>query len=568
MNPIEKTKWYKDAVIYEIYPRSFCDSDGDGIGDLKGIISKLDYLKDLGVTAVWLAPCYKTANADNGYDISDYRDINPEYGTLDDWKEMLAQMHARGIKLIMDLVVNHSSDEHHWFQESRKSKDNPYRDYYIWRKGKGKNGKKPPNNWTSRFGGPAWKYDETTGEFYMHLWSEKQPDLNWDNPAVRKEVADIVNYWLDLGVDGFRCDVITYISKVVRADGTIPDGKRRGFSRGDEMFLHGPHAHEYLHELYQETFAHYDCMTVGEAAGVTLEQGILYTGEDREELDTIFTFDHVKWDMLFNLIPRNPEFVKFKKAFADWQNALKGKGWNSLYLENHDQPRSVERFCPDPGDNYDKAAKMLALSYMLLQGTPYVYEGQELGLKNYHFESVSELRDPLALNILGIIKKIPLPGLKKMFLKVMNVRSRDHSRNPIPWNSTPKAGFSDGEPWIPYNPRNEGLDAETELNDPDSILNFYKKVIAFRKGNELIKNGSFKENYSGSKEIWCYERWWRGDRLFVLCNFTNKEVAFSAPKDYVTTACELKLHNYGWDRPELPESLTLRPYEAMAYLLK
>ena len=283
-----KTRWYKDAVVYQIYPRSFCDSDGDGIGDIRGIISKLDYLQALGITAVWLSPCYKSPNADNGYDISDYRDIMEDFGTMKDWKEMISGMHERGIRLIMDLVVNHTSDEHYWFKESRKSKDNPYRDYYIWRKGRGKNGKKPPNNWTSRFGGSAWKYDRTTGEWYMHLWAEKQPDLNWDNPKVREEVQNLVKFWLDLGVDGFRCDVITYISKVVNPDGTIPDGKYRVGIRGDEMFTHGPHIHEYLHELYEKVLSKYDCMTVGEAANVTLKEALLYTGEGREELATLF----------------------------------------------------------------------------------------------------------------------------------------------------------------------------------------------------------------------------------------------------------------------------------------
>ncbi|HOB63642.1 MAG TPA: alpha-glucosidase, partial [Clostridia bacterium] len=330
-----RTRWYKDAFIYQIYPRSFCDSNGDGVGDIRGIISKLDYLKELGVNAVWLSPCYKSPNDDNGYDISDYRDIMDEFGTLEDWKEMVAGMHERGIKLIMDLVVNHTSDEHPWFIESRKGKDNPYRDYYIWRKGKGKDGKKPPNNWTSRFGGSAWEYDEASGEWYLHLFTKKQPDLNWDNPKVRKEVQDIVRYWLDLGVDGFRCDVITYISK---REG-LPDGKFNIGAVGDEHFTHGPNIHKYLNELFTEVLSKYDCMTVGEAAGVTIEQAQLYTDESRGELDTVFMFEHVEVDRYFRMFPKKLSLPRLKAVFAKWQLGLRDKGWNSLYYENHDQPR-------------------------------------------------------------------------------------------------------------------------------------------------------------------------------------------------------------------------------------
>lgn len=557
-----RTRWYKDAFIYQIYPRSFCDSNGDGVGDIRGIISKLDYLKELGVNAVWLSPCYKSPNDDNGYDISDYRDIMDEFGTLEDWKEMVAGMHERGIKLIMDLVVNHTSDEHPWFIESRKGKDNPYRDYYIWRKGKGKDGKKPPNNWTSRFGGSAWEYDEASGEWYLHLFTKKQPDLNWDNPKVRKEVQDIVRYWLDLGVDGFRCDVITYISK---REG-LPDGKFNIGAVGDEHFTHGPNIHKYLNELFTEVLSKYDCMTVGEAAGVTIEQAQLYTDESRGELDTVFMFEHVEVDRYFRMFPKKLSLPRLKAVFTKWQLGLRDKGWNSLYYENHDQPRSLKRFTGDYGNLRKEAAKMLAISLYMQQGTPYVYQGQEIGMTNYPFKSLDEHKDVVIRYVrkaLGVFE----PLLRKVVLKVMNIRGRDNARTPMQWSAQENAGFTSGTPWINVNPNYKEINVEAELADPDSILNFYKKLIAFRKNNDIIKYGNYKENYASHKDIYCYERWWHGEKLFVLCNFKNKPVEFKATKDLAYETCELKLHNYGYDRTA-PEDMVLRPYEAMVFLIK
>lgn len=556
-----QTKWYKDAVIYQIYPRSFKDSDGDGIGDLKGITEKLDYLKELGVNAVWLSPCYKSPNADNGYDISDYRDIMDDFGTLSDWEEMVEGMHARGIKLIMDLVVNHTSDEHKWFVESRKSKDNPYRDYYIWRKGRGKDGKKPPNNWTSRFGGKAWEYDEQTGEWYMHLWAVKQPDLNWDNPKVRQEVQDLVKYWLDKGVDGFRCDVITYISKDVQPDGNIPDGKWNPIAVGDEHFLHGPHIHEYLRELNDKVLSKYDCMTVGEAAGVTIEQGLLYTGEDRHELDTVFQFEHVECDMFMQVIPKKFDLRKLKKVNARWQNGLHGKGWNSLYYENHDQPRSLRRFAGNYGDKREQAAKMLAVSYQLLQGTPYVYEGQEIGMDNFKFKSVDEMRDQLALNIYGMLN-IPVLRifLKPLFIAIMNKRSRDHGRTPMQWNAGKNAGFSTATPWIPVNPSYKDINVEAALADTNSIFYFYKELIAFRKGNDVIKYGDYTDLLPDDKDLYVYKREYNGKTVLAVCNFKNKVIPFTCPMD--VSKAELVLHNYSVDRMN---GEVLLPYETRVY---
>lgn len=562
MNDV-KTYWYKDAVVYQIYPRSFCDSNGDGIGDLRGIISKADYLADLGVDAVWLSPCYRTPNDDKGYDISDYRDINPEFGTLDDWKEMVAELHKRNIRVIMDLVVNHCSDEHFWFQEAKKSKDNPYRDYFIWRRGRGKDGKKPPNNWTSRCGGSAWMYDETTDEWFLHLWSKKEPDLNWENPKLREEVHDIVRYWLDLGCDGFRCDVITYLSKTYNPDGTIPNGKWRFALRGDELFLHGPRIHEFLRELNEKVLSRYDCMTVGEATGVTVEQGILYTGEDRKELDTLFQFDHVESDAVLHVIPKWFSLPKFKAAMSRWQTGMYNKGWNALYYENHDQPRSLPRFTGKFGERRKEAAKMLAMSLFFMQGTPYVYEGQELGMSNYKFKSVSEMDDNFAIAYYNIVKRVIGPFAKPLFMYVMNRRSRDQGRFPMAWSSGENAGFTTGKPWLLIHPDFTEINVESEAADETSVLNFYKKLIAYRKGNEIIRNGTFREYFKKHRSLYVYEREYDGKRLLLILNFKNKNVPFKLPKGYSFNNAKVVMSNY--DNVRKLEETTLMPYEAIAF---
>lgn len=556
-----KTRWYKDSFVYQIYPRSFCDSNGDGIGDIQGIISKLDYLKDLGITAVWLSPCYKSPNDDNGYDISNYRDIMDEFGTLDDFKEMVKGMHERNIKLVMDLVVNHTSDEHDWFKNSRISLDNPYRDYYIWRKGRGKNGKKPPNNWTSRFGGSAWEYDSTTKEWYLHLFTKKQPDLNWDNPKVRQEVRDICNYWFNLGVDGFRCDVITYISK---KEG-LPNGKFNLLARGDEHFTHGPNIHNYLTELNRESWSKYDTMIVGEAAGVTIDQALLYTAEERNEMDCVFQFEHAEANYWMHIFPLKFDLRKIQRVFSRWQFGLMQKGWNALYLENHDQARSIDTYAPGYGNKREQAAKMLAIAIFMQQGTPFVYQGEEIGMTNFPFKSFDECQDVVVQNIRKMLS--PFDKLfEKTALKILRKRSRDNARTPMQWDLSENAGFSSGNPWIKVNPNFTEINVEKDKANPDSILNFYKKLISFRKGNDLIINGAFKENYVGSKDILCFERWFHGERLLVICNFKNKDVFFKSPMDAAYLESKLELHNYSYDRPVL-QSLTLRPYEAMVYRL-
>ena len=559
-NKITRTRWYKDAVVYQIYPRSFCDSNGDGIGDLRGIISKLDYLKELGITCVWLSPCYKSPNDDNGYDISDYRDIMDEFGTLEDWDEMVKGMHERGIKLVMDLVSNHSSDEHYWFKEAKKSRDNPYHDYYIWRDAHG-NKKKKPNNWTSRFGGTAWEYNEATDEFYLHLFTRKQPDLNWDNPKVRKEIQDIVKFWLDRGCDGFRCDVITYISK----EEGLPNGKFNPFTCGDEHFTHGPNIHKYLHELNVNVLSHYDCMTVGEGPGLGIEEGILYTNEDRAELDTMFTFEHVNVDTIMQALPKKFKLPKLKAVFEKYQTQIRGKGWNSLYFENHDQPRSMPRFVGDYGDKHDEAAKMLATALYMMQGTPYVFEGQELGMTNYPFKTLDEFEDVLVTYVIDVINKIKIiPWAKKVALKVFQKRARDHGRTPMQWNDSENAGFSTGKPWMPVNPNYTEINAEKEMANPDSVWHYYKELIAYRLGNEVIINGDFVQYYPKHKDIYVYKREYEGKKLLVIANFKNKEVKFTMP-DVKFDGYKVALHNYKGDIK--PEDTVLKPYEAVVFEL-
>lgn len=556
-----KTRWYKDSFVYQIYPRSFCDSNGDGIGDIQGIISKLDYIKDLGVKAIWLSPIYKSPNHDNGYDISDYRDISPEFGSLDDFKQLIFEMHKRDLKLIMDLVVNHTSFEHEWFVKSRKSTDNEFRDYYFWRKGRGKNGKKPPNNWTSRFGGSAWTYDKKTGEWYLHLFTKEQPDLNWDNPKVRKEVEDIVNFWLDLGVDGFRCDVITYISKAK----DLPNGKWHPFVRGDEHFTHGPNIHTYLRELNKNGFSKKDTMIVGEGASVNLEQALIYTNEDNEELDNVFHFEHMETDFYKQVLPRKFKLTNLKKIFSRWQLGLFQKGWNSLYFENHDFPRSLKRFTGDYKDKRVEAAKMLAVSLYMQQGTPYIYQGQEIGMTNYPFESIDDFQDVVVTNVRRVFGVFE-PLFRPIILKVLKVRARDNARTPMQWDDSENAGFTKGTPWFLINPNYTEINTKNDLLNHDSILNFYKKLIKYRLNNEVIIKGYYQEYNSSNEDLHVYIRTYNGVTILVVCNYKNKEVSFNPHPETVNKNCNLVLHNYGYDRPVL-EPMILRPYEALVYEL-
>jgi oligo-1,6-glucosidase len=556
--------WWKEAVVYQIYPRSFYDSNGDGIGDIRGIIAKLDYLKELGVDVVWLSPVYKSPNDDNGYDISDYREIMDEFGTMEDWEEMLEEMHKRGIKLVMDLVVNHTSDEHPWFIESRKSKDNPYRDYYIWRPGK--DGKEP-NNWESNFGGSAWEYDETTGEYYLHLFSKKQPDLNWENPKVRREVYDMMKFWLDKGIDGFRMDVINMISKVPE----LPDGEpKRGkkYASGKRYYMNGPRVHEFLQEMNREVLSKYDIMTVGETPGVTPKEGILYTDPSRHELNMVFQFEHVgldsgpggKWDI------RPWSLADLKKTMTKWQKELEGKGWNSLYLNNHDQPRAVSRF-GDDGKYRVESAKMLATFLHMMQGTPYIYQGEEIGMTNVRFPSIEYYRDIETLNMykerVEEYGEDPQKVMEKIYYK-----GRDNARTPMQWDDSENAGFTTGTPWIPVNPNYKEINVKAALADPKSVFHYYKKLIQLRKQHDIIVYGTYDLILEDDPYIYAYIRTLGNEKLIVITNFSEKTPVFQFPDDITYKTKELLISNYDVDETEELKEIRLRPWEARVYKIR
>jgi oligo-1,6-glucosidase len=539
------------------------DSNGDGIGDLRGIISKVDYLRELGVDVVWLSPVYKSPNCDNGYDISDYRDIMDEFGTMQDWEELLDALHQRGMKLVMDLVVNHTSDEHPWFVESRSSKDSPYRDYYIWRPGK--DGREP-NNWESLFSGSAWEYDEQTGEYYLHLFSKKQPDLNWENPAVREEVYDLMTFWLDKGIDGFRMDVINFISKdPALPDAPNPNGRR--YAPGDRYFINGPRIHEYLHEMYERVLSRYDVMTVGEMPGVTPEEAVLYTGADRGELNMVFQFDHMgldsgpggKWDL------KPWSLADLKQTMSRWQWALADVGWNSLYLNNHDQPRMVSRFGND-GEYRVESAKMLATFLHMMQGTPYVYQGEEIGMTNVRFESIEDYRDVETLNMYREALaegKDPAQVMKAIWAK-----GRDNARTPMQWNDSPNAGFTTGQPWIKVNPNYKEINVEAALRDPNSVFYYYQKLIRLRKANPIIVYGRYNLILEDHPEIYAYTRTLDDEMLLVILNFFAGTPVFELPADIAYTSHELLISNYEVDADEDIRKIRLRPYEARVYRLR
>ncbi|MDE7016491.1 MAG: alpha-glucosidase [Lachnospiraceae bacterium] len=548
-----KRAWWKEAVIYQIYPRSFMDSDGDGIGDLQGIISRLDYLKYLGIDVIWLSPVYKSPNDDNGYDISDYQDIMDEFGTMADFDQMLAAAHERGIKIVMDLVVNHTSDEHRWFMESRKSVDNAYRDYYIWREGK--DAQTPPNNWGSCFGGSAWQYDEKTGMYYLHLFSPKQPDLNWDNPRVRKEVFDMMTWWCDKGIDGFRMDVISMISKTKE----MPDGEVHGlYGNFGPYCVHGPNVHQYLQEMNEKVLSQYDIMTVGETAGVTTELAKQYAGEDARELNMVFQFEHVEGDGKYGKwTDEKIPLTTLKKTLSRWQNELYGKAWNSLFWDNHDQPRAVSRFGDDRPQYRERSAKMLATCLHMLQGTPYIYQGEELGMTNYPFRSPEDFRDIESINAYrewceeGSISH-------EVFWPCITFKSRDNARTPVQWDDSPQAGFTKGIPWIAVNPNYTQINAKAETADPDSVFHYYKKLIALRKAHPIIVYGKYELMMEDNEELFVYTRELDGEKLLVVCSFSDHEASFSIPAEFVGAFCLISNTGNTYDRGEI----TLKPYEA------
>ena len=549
-------KWWKEGVVYQIYPRSFKDSNGDGIGDIRGIIEKLDYIKDLGANIIWLCPVYKSPNDDNGYDISDYRDIMEEFGTMTDFDELLNEMHKREIRLVMDLVVNHSSDENKWFFESRKSKDNPYRDYYIWREGK-EGG--PPNNWGSFFSGSAWKYNETTGEYFMHLFSEKQPDLNWENEKVRYEVYNMMKFWFDKGIDGFRMDVINLISKVPG----FPDGhkgERDLYGNGFPLAANGPRVHEYLQEMNREVLSRYDIMTVGETPGVDPETAKLYVNEDRKELNMLFQFELMdidsgngKWDI------RPWKLTNFKNIMYKWYEALKEQGWNSLFLNNHDQPRLVSRFGNDKEYRVE-SAKMLATFLHTWQGTPYIYQGEEIGMTNVRFD-ISEYRD---IEIINMFKEKTEQGVsKEELMKSIYAKGRDNARTPMQWDASENAGFTTGTPWLRVNPNYKEINTEKALRDKNSIFYYYQKLINLRKEHQVIVYGDINMLFEEDENIFAYTRRFENEGILVVLNFFDKEVEFTIPTEIEINNTKLLISNY--EIHELMNNFVLKPYEARVY---
>ena len=549
-------KWWKESVVYQIYPRSFCDSNGDGIGDLNGITGKLDYLKELGIDVIWLSPVYKSPNDDNGYDISDYQAIMDEFGTMEDFDRMLATAHEKGIKIMMDLVVNHTSDEHKWFIESRKSTDNPYRDYYIWRPAK-EDGSLP-NNWGSCFSGPAWEYDKTTDMYFLHLFSKKQPDLNWDNPAVRQDVFDMMNWWLKKGVDGFRMDVISLISK----EPGLPD-KEPGIN-GYATFnvsANGPHVHEYLQEMRQKALNNADTITVGECSGVTLEEAKKYARSDEKELNMVFQFEHMDVDSdekAGKWTTRKMDLRNLKKSLTRWQKGLQDIAWNSLYWENHDQPRSVSRFGNDSDEYREISAKMLATCIHMMQGTPYVYQGEELGMTNCPFNTLDNFRDLESINAFHELTEQGKMTEEDM-MAAIGYKGRDNARTPMQWDDSAYAGFSTATPWIMVNPNYTKINAKDQVNREDSVFKYYQKLIKLRHESELIVYGTYDLILDDDKDIYAYIRTLGDEKLIVYCNFSENTREVELPEEF--TNGKVLISNY--IDAKVNHKITLRPYEAI-----
>lgn len=550
-------KWWKESVVYQIYPRSFKDSNGDGIGDINGITSKLDYLKELGIDVIWLSPVYKSPNDDNGYDISDYRDIMDEFGTMEDFDKLLNEAHKRNIKILMDLVVNHTSDEHKWFVESRKSRDNKYRDYYIWREGK--DGKEP-NNWGSIFGGSAWQYDENTNMYYLHLFSKKQPDLNWENETVRNEIYDMMKWWLDKGIDGFRMDVISMISK----DQKFPDGKNGDFG---PYSIHGPRVHEFLKEMNKEVLSKYDIMTVGETAGVTIDEAKKYAGFDSNELNMVFQFEHMDLDNNkdYKWNDEPVKLTKLKEVMGKWQTELEGEAWNSLFWNNHDQPRVVSRFGNDSDEYREVSAKMLGTCLHMMKGTPYIYQGEELGMTNIYFNSIDEYNDIESINAYNELVGSGKVSKEKM-MSYLRYKSRDNARTPMQWSDDENAGFTTGKPWMTINPNYVKINAQNEVSDSNSVFNYYKKLIKLRKENDIIVYGNYKPILEDSEEIFAYIRELEDKKLLVLCNFTKNVTSAEIPAELLNKDAKLLISNYSCeDLDKTSKDIKLKAYEARVY---
>ncbi len=559
---MQKT-WWKESVVYQIWPRSFNDSNGDGVGDLRGIIAKLDYLKELGIDVVWLSPVYQSPNDDMGYDISNYRAIMDEFGTLEDWEALLEGLHARGIRLIMDLVVNHTSDEHPWFVESRKSKDNPYRDYYIWRQG---HAGREPNNWRSFFTGSTWVYDERTGEYFLHLFSTRQPDLNWENPKVRQEVYAMMRWWLDKGVDGFRMDVINMISKVPGLP-NAPIMFNSRYQPAGQYFLHGPRLLEFLGEMRAEALDTYDTLTVGETPGATTAQAVELTNPDSGPLDMVFHFEHMDLDTEpgLPLGVKEWDLLELKQVTSRWQEDLEGRGWNSQYLSNHDQPRQVSRFGNDQQYRVE-SAKMLATFLHMLQGTPYIYQGEELGMTNVAFPSIEDYRDIATRNAYRELTEEHALDHEHVMARIHR-KSRDNARTPMQWDASENAGFTSGTPWIKLNPNYREINAAQALADPNSIFYYYQALIKLRKANPVIVYGRYELLLPDDREIYAFTRTLDDDRLLVILNFSASTPTFELPAALPDTSPQLLIANYAVEDSASIRQITLRPYEARVYRL-
>lgn len=552
--------WWKESVVYQIYPRSFCDSNGDGIGDLKGIQSKLDYLKELGINVIWMSPVYKSPNDDNGYDISDYQDIMTEFGTMEDFDELLAAAHERGIRIVMDLVVNHTSDEHPWFIESRSSKENPKRDYYIWRDAVDGH---EPNNWGSAFSGSAWEWDEKTQMYYLHCFSKKQPDLNWENPKVRDDVFAMMDWWCRKGIDGFRMDVISMISK---KDG-LPDVPTDGGLYGNCMYgtCNGPHVHEYLQEMNQRVLSKYDLMTVGECAGVTIEEAKKYANAEGTELNMVFQFEHTSLDSgtMDKWCKKPIPLQELKANLSKWENELEGKAWNSLYFCNHDQPRIVSRL----GDDSPLSAKCIATVLHMMQGTPYVYQGEELGMTNCPFGSIENYRDLESINAYHELTEAGLRQPEEL-LECIAYKSRDNARTPMQWNSSKNGGFTEGTPWIMVNPNYKEINAEQEMADPDSVFHYYQHLIALRRSSswsDIIVYGHYELLAPENPQVFAYTREYEGRKLLVICNLSSEKVSFEIPDSVSWTQADRLIGNY--EHQELARKTELRPWEAEVWAI-
>lgn len=543
--------WYKRMSFYQIWVRSFYDGNGDGIGDLYGVYEKLTYIKSLGVDGIWFSPVYPSPNADYGYDISDYKNIHPDYGDLEIFQKVLMSAHELGLKVIMDLVINHTSDEHPWFLESKKSSDNPYSDYYIWQDGKKG---KMPNNWDSLFEGKAWEYVPERDQYYLHIFAKKQPDLNMDNPKVREEIKDIMRFWLDMGVDGFREDVITFISK---KDG-LPDGLPLiPIANGMPHYKDGPNIHKYLRE-FRQVCEEYDCFQLGEGPMTTTKSALSYMTGEQKSLDLMFHFDHMMADCLFTEYMQRPfKLKRLKHAFSKWQEELNGKAWNTLYLENHDHPRVISRYGSEK--YHRESGTMLAACYLFQQGTPFIYQGQEIGMTNIRLKSINQYIDISSKNNYHTFHL--KDSVEKRMARI-HASSRDSARTPMQWDSTEHAGFTTGTPWFYVNPNYKDINVEAEESQPDSVLNFYRKCLKYRKHSEVALWGDYREHLKNSNHIYMYERRWKGERLLVVCSFSENYISFQLPKECRGAKWRLQLCNY---KDSQPADLLLKPYEARIY---